>query len=102
MKQGTLLPNAGVDASKRPAGLASPPLPADPNGSALRIRNEIEGRYGIKIGVLVIDSRTHAMRLGCSGGRYRLGSGITSVIDDRGTKRPVRAQAGSNKTGDRG
>ena len=82
MKQGTLLPNAGVDASNAPPGCVTP-LPADPNGSALRIRNEIEGRCGIKIGVLVIDSRTHAMRLGCSG--VAIGcSGITSVIDDRG------------------
>ncbi|MFA6364042.1 coenzyme F420-0:L-glutamate ligase [Methanoregula sp.] len=82
MKQGTLLPNAGVDASNAPPGCVTP-LPADPNGSALRIKNEIEGQCGIKIGVLIIDSRTHAMRLGCSG--VAIGcSGITSVIDDRG------------------
>ncbi|MFA5236749.1 MAG: coenzyme F420-0:L-glutamate ligase [Methanoregula sp.] len=82
MKHGTLLPNAGVDASNAPPGCITP-LPADPNGSALRIRNEIEQRCGIKIGVLVVDSRTHAMRLGCSG--VAIGcAGITSVIDDRG------------------
>ncbi|WP_292427005.1 coenzyme F420-0:L-glutamate ligase [Methanoregula sp.] len=82
MKHGTLLPNAGVDASNAPPGCIVP-LPADPNKSAIRIRNEIEQQCGIKIGVLVIDSRTHAMRLGCSG--VAIGStGITSVIDDRG------------------
>ncbi len=82
MKQGTLLPNAGVDASNAPTGCIVP-LPADPDWSALRIRNEIEQRCGIKIAVLVIDSRTHAMRLGCSG--VAIGcSGIPSVIDDRG------------------
>ena len=82
MKHGTLLPNAGVDASNAPPGCIVP-LPADPNKSAIRIRNEIEQQCGIKIGVLVIDSRTHAMRLGCSG--VAIGcTGITSVIDDRG------------------
>ncbi len=38
---------------------------------------------GVKVGVIIADSRTHAMRLGCSG--VAIGSaGITAVIDDRG------------------
>jgi len=82
MKQGTLLPNAGVDASNAPPGCIVP-LPKDPDASAKRIRGEIEKQCGVSIGVLVIDSRTHAMRLGCSG--VAIGcSGIDSVIDDRG------------------
>lgn len=82
MKQGTLLPNAGVDASNAPTGCIVP-LPADPDGSAQRIRDEIKQACGVNIAVLVIDSRTHAMRLGCSG--VAIGcSGIASVIDDRG------------------
>ena len=37
----------------------------------------------MQIGVIIADSRTHAMRLGCSG--VAIGcAGITSVIDDRG------------------
>jgi coenzyme F420-0:L-glutamate ligase len=82
MKEGTLLPNAGVDASNAPPGSVVP-LPADPNASAMRIQNEIARRCHAKIGVIIADSRTHAMRLGCSG--VAIGcAGIPSVIDDRG------------------
>ncbi len=82
MKEGTLLPNAGVDASNAPLGSVVP-LPADPNASALRIQNEIAHKCHAHIGVIVADSRTHAMRLGCSG--VAIGcAGIISVIDDRG------------------
>jgi len=82
IKGGTLLPNAGVDASNAPPGCVTP-LPTDPDQSALSIRKIIEDRTGVRIGVIVADSRTHAMRLGCSG--VAIGTaGIPSVIDDRG------------------
>ena len=82
MKGGTLLPNAGVDASNAPPGCVTP-LPADPDKSALRIKAAIERQACVQIGVIIADSRTHAMRLGCSG--VAIGSaGIPSVIDDRG------------------
>lgn len=82
MKGGTLLPNAGVDASNAPPGCVTP-LPADPDRSALSIRKIIEDRTGVRIGVIVADSRTHAMRLGCSG--VAIGSaGVPSVINDQG------------------
>ena len=82
MKAGTLLPNAGVDASNAPPGCVTP-LPKNPDQSALAIKAAIESRYGVKVGVIIADSRTHAMRLGCSG--VAIGcAGITAVIDDRG------------------
>nr|WP_321350937.1 coenzyme F420-0:L-glutamate ligase [uncultured Methanoregula sp.] len=82
MKNGTLLPNAGVDASNAPPGCVTP-LPADPDKSALAIKDAIKARTGKSIGVIIADSRTHAMRLGCSG--VAIGAaGITAVIDDRG------------------
>jgi coenzyme F420-0:L-glutamate ligase len=82
MKGGTLLPNAGVDASNAPPGCVTP-LPKNPDQSALIIKNTIRVRTGARIGVIIADSRTHAMRLGCSG--VAIGSaGITAVIDDRG------------------
>jgi coenzyme F420-0:L-glutamate ligase/coenzyme F420-1:gamma-L-glutamate ligase len=82
MKGGTLLPNAGVDGSNAPKGCLVP-LPADPDASALRMRKEIGKRSGKKVAVIIADSRTHAMRAGCSG--VAIGcAGIVSVIDDRG------------------
>ena len=82
MKAGTLLPNAGVDASNAPSGCVTP-LPKNPDQSALAIKSVIERRYRVKMGVIIADSRTHAMRLGCSG--VAIGcAGINAVIDDRG------------------
>jgi len=82
MKAGTLLPNAGVDASNAPPGCVTP-LPKDPDASARVIQATIERECKTKVGVIIADSRTHAMRLGCSG--VAIGcAGIPSVIDDRG------------------
>jgi coenzyme F420-0:L-glutamate ligase/coenzyme F420-1:gamma-L-glutamate ligase len=82
MKHGTLLPNAGVDASNAPLGCVTP-LPKNPDHSALTIKHAIEAMTGARIGVIIADSRTHAMRRGCSG--VAIGNaGITAVIDDRG------------------
>jgi len=82
MKNGTLLPNAGVDASNAPLGCVTP-LPENPDRSALAIKKAIEIRCNAKVGVIIADSRTHAMRRGCSG--VAIGAaGITAVIDDRG------------------
>lgn len=84
MKNGTLLPNAGIDASNAPEGSVVL-LPLDADASAARIRAAIAERSGADVGVIVADSRTHAMRLGCSG--VAIGcSGIPSVIDERGKK----------------
>jgi len=82
MKGGTLLPNAGVDASNAPPGCVTP-LPKNPDLSAITIKDSIRKKTGAEVGVIIADSRTHAMRLGCSG--VAIGSaGITAVIDDRG------------------
>ena len=82
LQQGTLLPNAGVDLSNTPRGTALP-LPRDPNGSAVRIRKAIEKKTGARVGVIIADSRTHAMRLGCAS--VAIGcAGIRAVIDERG------------------
>jgi len=82
MKAGTLLPNAGVDASNAPPGCVTP-LPANPDASASAIKASIKRECNARVGVIIADSRTHAMRLGCSG--VAIGcAGIPSVIDDRG------------------
>ncbi len=82
LKNGTLLPNAGIDASNAPPGSVVL-LPADSDRSAARIREGIRERCGADTGVIVADSRTHAMRLGSSG--VAIGcSGLPSVIDECG------------------
>ncbi|MFX1272587.1 MAG: coenzyme F420-0:L-glutamate ligase, partial [Promethearchaeota archaeon] len=82
IKNNTLMANAGVDKSNVPPGYASL-LPTDPKGSAERIRREAHNRYGIDIGVMIIDSRTQPLRLGNIG--MALGvAGFRPVADDRG------------------
>jgi coenzyme F420-0:L-glutamate ligase / coenzyme F420-1:gamma-L-glutamate ligase len=82
--KGNLLPNAGVDGSNAPDGMVSL-LPADPNMSAKKIREQLFQMTGASMAVLIIDSRTHPMRYGCSG--VAIGcSGIPSVLDERGKK----------------
>ncbi|HDQ08044.1 MAG TPA: coenzyme F420-0:L-glutamate ligase [Methanoculleus sp.] len=82
MRSGTLLPNAGTDGSNAPPG-ALVCLPEDPDRSAAALREEIRRATGKTVGILIADSRTHAMRLGCSG--VAIGcAGFGAVIDDVG------------------
>jgi coenzyme F420-0:L-glutamate ligase/coenzyme F420-1:gamma-L-glutamate ligase len=84
LKHGTLLPNAGVDQSNAPMGCVVP-LPKNPDASAAGMQRKVRERYGLHIGVIVADSRTHAMRLGCAG--VGIGcAGIEAVIDERGKR----------------
>ncbi len=77
-----ILPNAGVDESNAPDGWVTH-LPADPEASAKRLRDEIRERTGKETAVIIIDSRTHSMRLGVSG--VAIGcSGILPITDERG------------------
>ncbi|WP_406656084.1 coenzyme F420-0:L-glutamate ligase [Methanolobus sp. ZRKC2] len=79
---GTLSPNAGIDSSNAPKGYVVL-LPEDPQKSAERIRMDIEKRCKCHIGVIIGDSRTQPLRLGCVG--IALGtSGIIPVEDERG------------------
>lgn len=84
LTRGTLLPNAGIDASNAPGGCVVL-LPRDPDRSAERIRQYFYETTGRKVGVVVADSRTHAMRVGCSGVAIGV-AGIPAIIDDRGRK----------------
>lgn len=76
------LPNAGIDESNAPDGFVTL-LPANPDNSAKRIRLEIRKRYGKNVAVLIIDSRTHAMRLGVSGVAIGV-AGMRAITDERG------------------
>jgi coenzyme F420-0:L-glutamate ligase/coenzyme F420-1:gamma-L-glutamate ligase len=82
MKNGTLLPNAGIDGSNAPPGMVVR-LPSDPDGSAEDLRLGIRELLGVRVGIVIADSRTHAMRLGCGG--VAIGcSGFEAVSDERG------------------
>ncbi|MFX1369242.1 MAG: coenzyme F420-0:L-glutamate ligase [Promethearchaeota archaeon] len=84
IKDNTLMANAGVDKSNVPPGHASL-LPVDSSLSAEQLRQDAFKRYGKRIGVIVIDSRTQPLRLGNIG--MALGvSGFRPVADDRGRK----------------
>jgi coenzyme F420-0:L-glutamate ligase/coenzyme F420-1:gamma-L-glutamate ligase len=82
--KGTLSPNAGIDSSNAPDGYVVL-LPEDSQKSAALIRNGIDERYSCRVGVIIGDSRTQPLRLGCTG--IALGTaGITPVEDARGTR----------------
>ena len=82
IKNNTLMANGGVDKSNIPLGYASL-LPKDPRASAERIQKDVKERLNVKIGVLVIDSRTQPLRMGNIG--MALGvAGFRPIADDRG------------------
>ncbi|RZN41666.1 MAG: coenzyme F420-0:L-glutamate ligase [Methanophagales archaeon ANME-1-THS] len=82
LKNGFLLPNAGIDHSNAPEGHVIL-LPEDPDTSAREIRRGLEARYNCRIAVIIGDSRTHPLRWGSVG--IALGcSGIQAVEDARG------------------
>ncbi len=80
---GVLSPNAGIDASNAPDGHVVL-LPKDPRKSSDSIRKRLEKRYSCRLGVIIGDSRTQPLRLGCTG--IALGvSGFIPVEDARGS-----------------
>ena len=82
--KGNLSPNAGIDGSNAPPDCVVL-LPEDPGMSAARIRKQLEEAFGCRLGVIVGDSRTQPMRLGCVG--IALGvSGLHPVEDARGSR----------------
>ncbi|AGF95884.1 MULTISPECIES: coenzyme F420-0:L-glutamate ligase [Methanosarcina] len=81
--KGILSPNAGIDASNAPDGHVVL-LPRDPRKSSENIRKRLEKRYSCRLGVIIGDSRTQPLRLGCTG--IALGvSGFIPVEDARGS-----------------
>jgi coenzyme F420-0:L-glutamate ligase/homotetrameric cytidine deaminase len=82
LKDGFLYPNAGIDHSNAPPGYVVL-FPADPHRSASEIRRRISS--GKSIGVIIGDSRTHPLRLGCVGVALAC-DGLEPVEDARGQK----------------
>jgi len=82
MNKGFLYPNAGIDNSNAPPGHVVL-FPADAQKSASEIRRRMAN--GKKIGVIIGDSRTHPLRLGCVGVALAC-EGLEPVEDARGQK----------------
>lgn len=84
LKNGILCPNAGIDNSNAPSGCVVL-YPEDPDLWAQNFVKKIKNKFGINVGVIVADSRTQPLRLGCSG--IALGAaGFKAVLDMRGKK----------------
>jgi len=82
LKNNILTANAGVDLKNSPPGTATL-WPEKPDRSAYVLRKELERRYRIKIGVMIVDSRVTPLRLGTTGLAVGL-SGFYPIADDRG------------------
>lgn len=84
IKNGILAPNAGIDKSNIPKNKVIC-LPLDPFLSAENLRLEFLVRSGIKVGIVISDSRLMPTRIGTTG--VAIGcSGIEPVEDQRGKK----------------
>ncbi len=85
-KLGFVMANAGVDQSNVAPhdGIARALLlPVDPDGSAEIIRENLAGRFGVKLGVIITDSFGRPWRRGTVG--VAIGcAGLPSLIDLRG------------------
>lgn len=82
LKDGTLMPNAGLDVSNAPPGHVML-LPEDPMGTAHRIRDEVRELTGERIGVIIVDSRVFPLRVGTTGVSIGV-AGFEPVVDFRG------------------
>jgi coenzyme F420-0:L-glutamate ligase/coenzyme F420-1:gamma-L-glutamate ligase len=85
---GFVCANAGIDHSNVLGPGGEPEdwvllLPKDPDVSAAGIRHKLEKRFGVRLGVLVIDSHGRAWRLGIAGVTIGI-SGLPGLVDMRG------------------
>jgi coenzyme F420-0:L-glutamate ligase len=81
-KDGIVSPNAGIDRSNIPAGLAVL-FPPDPYATAEAIRQAAQARYGVRLGVILTDSWLMPGRLGTTGVALAT-AGFMPVQDERG------------------
>ncbi len=79
---GFVCANAGVDTSNTPRGKVTL-LPKDPDSSAARIRQEMEGKFGVQLAVIVSDTFGRPWREGLV--NVALGvAGMQPLVDYRG------------------
>ncbi len=82
-RHGFICANAGVDLSNVDAGTAAL-LPVDADRSARRIRQALEHRHGVAVGVVVSDTFGRTWRRGVTDVAIGV-AGVAGVVDLRGT-----------------
>ena len=80
---GFICANAGVDLSNVDAGTAAL-LPVDPDRSARRIREALQHRHGVAVGVVVSDTFGRPWRKGVTDVAIGI-AGVAGVVDLKGT-----------------
>lgn len=86
---GFICASAGIDHSNVPPDYGEAEewvllLPKNPDASAQRIRQRLEEKFGLCLGVMIIDSHGRAWRLGTVGVAIGI-SGMPGLVDLRGT-----------------
>jgi coenzyme F420-0:L-glutamate ligase / coenzyme F420-1:gamma-L-glutamate ligase len=84
-EHGFVCASAGVDRSNAPGENVVVLLPRDPDASAARIRDALEGRFGTAPAVIVSDSFGRAWRQGTTDVAIGV-AGMEALLDLRGTK----------------
>jgi coenzyme F420-0:L-glutamate ligase len=84
INDGMIAPNAGIDKSNCPPGKIVL-YPKDSFKSARQLRKKFFKKFGIKIGIVISDSRLMPTRIGCTGIAVGV-SGFDPVDDERGKR----------------
>lgn len=84
INDGMIAPNAGIDKSNCPQGKIVL-YPKDSFKTAYELRKRFLKEYGVKIGIVISDSRLMPTRIGCTGIAVGV-SGFYPVEDERGKK----------------
>lgn len=84
IRDGMIAPNAGIDKSNVPKGYAML-YPRDPFGTAEKLRLKFLAELGIRVGIVIADSRLMPTRIGTTG--VAIGcAGFEPVEDQRGRR----------------
>jgi len=84
IRDGMIAPNAGIDKSNVPKGYAML-YPRDPFGTAEKLRLKFLAELGIRVGIVIADSRLMPTRIGTTG--VAIGcAGFEPVEDERGKR----------------
>jgi coenzyme F420-0:L-glutamate ligase/coenzyme F420-1:gamma-L-glutamate ligase len=84
IRDGMIAPNAGIDKSNVPRGYAML-YPRDPFGTAEKLRLKFLAELGIRVGIVIADSRLMPTRIGTTG--VAIGcAGFEPVEDQRGKR----------------